>query len=66
METHRRVMAMRQTTLRAESVTLVKESEANNCIVRTDDGITCSAVHNSFNGLYYADDKYGIINLKTT
>lgn len=56
---------MRQTTLAPESVTLIKESDANNCIVRTDDGITCTAVHNCFNGLYYADDKYGIINPNT-
>jgi hypothetical protein len=33
----------------------------NNYIVRTKDGIVCTAIFNGFNCTYYADDKYGIV-----
>lgn len=31
-------------------------------IVRTQDGIVCSAIFNIFTGTYYADDIYGVID----
>ena len=30
-------------------------------IVRTQDGIECSAIYNIFTGVFYADDVYGVI-----
>ena len=54
-------MAMRHSTGVAESVTLTEEKDINNCKVKLDNGICCTAVYNPFTCLYYADDKYGII-----
>lgn len=31
-------------------------------IVRTQDGIVCTAIFNIFTGTYYADDIYGVID----
>lgn len=31
-------------------------------IVRTQDGIVCTAIFNIFTGTYYADDVYGVID----
>ena len=44
-----------------EQVELVEKKEGNNYIVKTQDGITCTAIFNGFSGLYYADDLFGII-----
>lgn len=30
-------------------------------IVRTNDGVKCTAIFNPFVGIYYADDIYGVI-----
>ena len=34
-------------------------------IVRTQDGIVCTAIFNIFTGTYYADDIYGVIDDST-
>jgi hypothetical protein len=46
-----------------EEVEILKKPEPgeNRYIVRTADGVVCAAIYNIFAGLYYADDKYGII-----
>ena len=61
MKEKTRVMGIRHTKKAAETVTLIEEKDINNCVVLCDDGIKCTAVHNQFNGLYYADDKYGVL-----
>lgn len=31
-------------------------------VVKTNDGVKCTAIFNPFVGIYYADDLYGVIN----
>lgn len=52
---------MRHSTQSQEECELIRELDCNNCAVRFDDGTICTAVHNLYTGLYYADDKYGLI-----
>lgn len=33
----------------------------NQYICLTPDGVKCHAIFNPFSGLYYADDKYGVV-----
>lgn len=57
----KRVKAMRHTTSSQEECELIREQDCNHCAVRFDDGTICTAVYNFYTGLYYADDKYGLI-----
>lgn len=52
---------MRHSTQSQEECELIRELDLNHCAVRFDDGTICTAVHNLYTGLYYADDKYGLI-----
>lgn len=60
-EMNKRVMAVRHSTGVPESAMLVEETDLNHCKIRLHDGVLCTAVHNQYNGFYYADDKYGLI-----
>ena len=40
------------------------ENGVTTYIVRTQDGIECTAIYNIFTNSYYADDVYGIIEPK--
>ncbi len=33
----------------------------NNCIAQLENGNMCSAIYNPIVGIYYADDKYGLL-----
>ena len=44
-----------------KEVEILSEDGPNNVIAKVD-GKTCTAVFNLFNGNYYVDDVYGIIN----
>ena len=37
------------------------ENGVTTYIVRTQDGIECTAIYNIFTGVFYADDVYGVI-----
>lgn len=47
-----------------EEVSIVDSRTENGVttyIVRTQDGIECTAIYNIFTGAFYADDVYGVI-----
>lgn len=44
-----------------EEVTVISKSDDNSYVVKTSDGVVCSAIYNPFVGCYYADDKYGVL-----
>ena len=49
---------------RKEEVSIIDSRTENGVttyIVRTQDGIECTAIYNVFTNSYYADDVYGII-----
>lgn len=52
------VIAMVHSKNSREEVELL-EKRKDDYIVRTKDGVKCTAIFNIFNGLYYADDLYG-------
>jgi hypothetical protein len=45
-------------------IEILERHEGNDYTEKTEDGIVCSAIFNGFNGLYYADDVYGIREAK--
>ncbi len=52
---------------RKEEVSIIDSRTENGVttyIVRTQDGIECTAIYNVFTNSYYADDVYGIIEPK--
>lgn len=56
------VKAMVHSKQAIESVTILdKKHGVNSYVVKTEEGIICSAIFNPFTGLYYADDLYGVI-----
>ena len=58
-----KVLAMIHSKKQIEEATVLKkEGDENEYIVETKDGIKCTAIYNYFTGIYYADDKYGIIH----
>lgn len=60
-ENKKRVEAFRHSTSTSERATLIEETDINHCKIQFDDGVVCTAVHNVYNGFYYADDMYGLI-----
>lgn len=42
-------------------VEVLEELGPNDYKVKTEDGVTCHAIFNGFTALYYADDKYEVI-----
>lgn len=44
-----------------EAVEIIERLGNNEYIVMTEDGIKCHAIFNIFTGLWYADDKYAVI-----
>ena len=44
-----------------QDVTVLHYESCNRVIVKTEAGITCTAVDNPFTGYLFADDVYGII-----
>lgn len=53
--------AMVHSTNTIQDITVLEKTGDNKYTVLTKDGIKCSAIFNVFTGLYYADDKYGVI-----
>ena len=61
MKEYEKVKAMVHSRRAVEEVELAEETDNNNNIVITKDGVKCRAIYNVFNGLFYADDIYGVI-----
>lgn len=47
-----------------DEVTIIRDTGADDIIVRTRAGITCRAIFNPFAGRYFADDVYAVIEEK--
>lgn len=43
-----------------EEVTVISNRGDNSYVVKTSDGVVCTAIYNPFDGAYYADDKYSV------
>ena len=56
-----KVIAMVHSKEQREEVELLEKIGDNNYLVKTNDGVKCTAIFNPFVGIYYADDKYGVI-----
>ena len=56
-----KVIAMVHSKEQREEVDLLKKIGDNNYLVKTNDGVKCTAIFNPFVGIYYADDLYGVI-----
>lgn len=54
------VKAMVHSTNTQDEVELI-EKRAKDYIVKTKEGVYCTAIFNVFTGLYYADDLYGVL-----
>lgn len=56
-----KVTAMVHSKEKREEVDLLEKRGDNDYVVRTNDGVKCTAIFNPFVGIYYADDIYGVI-----
>jgi len=56
-----KVIAMVHSKEQREEVELLEKIGDNNYLVKTNDGVKCTAIFNPFVGIYYADDIYGVI-----
>ena len=54
------VKAQVHSTNTQEDVTLIKKREKD-YVVKTKEGVYCTAIFNVFTGLYYANDLYGVL-----
>lgn len=57
-----KVIAMVHSKEKREEVELIEKIGDNNYLVKTNDGVECTAIFNPFVGIYYADDIYGRTN----
>lgn len=57
-----KVIAMVHSKEQREEVELLEKIGDNNYLVLTKGGVKCTAIFNPFVGIFYADDKYGVIN----
>lgn len=60
-----KVTAMVHSKEKREEVELLEKRNFSNggqYLVRTNDGVLCTAIFNPYVCLYYADDLYGVIN----
>lgn len=48
-------------SLNAQAEVTILEYKDNNNVIAEYNGKKCTAILNPFNGLYYVDDKYGVI-----
>jgi hypothetical protein len=55
-----KVMAIVHSLKSQDEVTILHENGPNDVIAEYG-GKRCTAIYNIFNGLYYVDDKYGIL-----
>ena len=44
-----------------QEVEVLRNNGVNDMVVRTQSGITCTAISNPFCGMIFADDVYGVI-----
>lgn len=56
-----KVQAMVHSTETVQEVDLLEKTGDNTYIVKTSQGVLCTAIFNIFRGLYYADDLYGVV-----
>lgn len=60
-----RVLAMIHSKEKIEHVWILEKRDKD-YLVKTEDGVICTAIYNIFTDLYYADDKYGVIEKEDT